>query len=93
MRPETAADRREYLESGLAPMSCHNCGTCVLVKKNSHAQTSVQWTSDTVRSCPEFAARVAAGEVAALIDGCERLRESIEAAVLAGEVEVPGQHD
>lgn len=83
------AEEREYLEAGLRPVECSNCGNRVLVKKNSIRHTSIQWTSDAVDSCPEFAARVAAGELSALIDTCEKLRDSIDEAVRDGLLEVP----
>jgi hypothetical protein len=86
----TGAEEREYLEAGLAPVGCRYCGNRVLVKKNSIRHTSIQWTSDAVDSCPEFAARVAAGQVSALIDTCGKLRDSIDEAVREGLLEVPG---
>jgi len=69
-------------------ISCGRCGAVVLAAKFSPEQTSVQWTPDAVRACAEFAARVAAGEQTALIDGCASLRASIDAAVLAGDLPV-----
>jgi hypothetical protein len=85
----TGAEEREYLEAGLRPVDCQNCGNRVLVKKNSIRHTSIQWTTDAVDSCPEFAARVAAGEMSALIDTCKKLRDSIDEAVREGLLEVP----
>ena len=90
MAADTAADKRLYLESGLAPLRCGYCGTQVLVKKNSDRHTSVQWTADPAASCPEFAAAVAAGRRSAELLGCPRLKDSIAAAVEAGELVVPG---
>jgi hypothetical protein len=99
---ETAADKRLYVEVGLAPVTCRSCGTDVLVKKNSNKHTSVQWTSDPVASCPEFAAHrghgatpadegVAGGggTLTAQYLGCPRLKASIEDAAAAGELVVP----
>jgi hypothetical protein len=85
----TRAETREFLTAGLAPVDCHSCANRVLVKKTSAAHTSVQWISNPVTSCPEFAARVAAGELTARIDTCPKLRASIEHAVAEGLVEVP----
>lgn len=85
----TVADRHEFLTAGLTPVRCAGCATEVLVRKASRMQTSVQWTSDPASSCPEFALRVAAGEVSARIDTCPALRSAIEHAVTAGRVVVP----
>ena len=78
-------ERQEFLEGGLRPVECLDCGNRVLVKKHSPQHTSVQWTSDAARSCPEFAA---AGRATALIATCLRLRSSIDQAVLDGVLEV-----
>jgi len=85
----TLADEHEYLTTGLAPVTCAACSTEVLVRKASQAQTSIQWQSSPAKSCPEFAARVAEGELSARIDTCPRLREAIERAVTVGAVVVP----
>jgi hypothetical protein len=89
VRAATRAETREFLDAGLMPVDCHGCATRVLVRKASAAHTSVQWTSDPVRTCPEFATRVAAGELSARIDTCPKLRTSIEHAVAEGLIEVP----
>ena len=86
---ETSADKRLYVETGLVPVTCASCGTQVHVKKNSDKQTSVQWSTDPARSCPEFAAAVADGTRSALYLGCRRLKASIDRAVAAGELVVP----
>jgi hypothetical protein len=87
----TLADEHSYLTAGLVPVACAMCATEVLVRKASRVQTSIQWQSSPARSCPEFADRVAAGEVSARIDTCPRLREAIERAVATGEVAVPDE--
>ena len=74
----TAADRRAYLTEGLTPVDCLRCGACALVRKNSHAQTSIQWTSDGVHRCHFYAAGT----------GCTELHRSIDAAVAAGTLRV-----
>jgi hypothetical protein len=84
MRPGTLADRRGYLEGGLAEVCCHACGARVRAKKMSPHQTSVQWTTEASRRCAEFAARSAAGEPSALVPTCVKLRASIERAVREG---------
>lgn len=82
MRESTRAEIQEFLTRGLSPVDCQSCGTRVLVRKASLAHTSVQWISDPASSCPEFAARVAAGELSARIEGCPKLRASIELSVV-----------
>jgi DNA-directed RNA polymerase subunit RPC12/RpoP len=89
LRETTRAEIREFLAVGLRPVECQSCANRVLVKKSSPQQTSVQWLSDPVTSCPEFAARVAAGELSARIDTCPKLRASIEQASAEGQLEAP----
>jgi hypothetical protein len=84
----TAADRRLYVEAGLAPVECGECGNRVLVKKNSDKHTSVQW-SGSATDCPEIAAEVAAGAYSGQVLGCAALKRSIERAVQDGRLEVP----
>jgi hypothetical protein len=85
----TMADEHEFLTAGLTPVRCAACTTEVLVRKASRMQMSVQWQSPPAESCPEFAARVSAGELSARIDTCPQLREAIEKAVAEGAVAVP----
>jgi hypothetical protein len=87
----TMADEHEYLNTGLVPVGCAMCTTEVLVRKASQAQTSVQYQTSPATSCPEFAARIAGGELSARIDTCPRLREAIERAVVTGAVKVPDE--
>ena len=87
--PDTAADKQLYVEIGLAPVTCAECGTEVLVKKNSRKHTSVQWTSDAVAGCPQIRERVAAGVTGGQVLGCTALKQSIEDAVARGELTVP----
>jgi hypothetical protein len=84
-----AADTRAFLDTGLTPVRCTACATEVRVRKASAMQTSVQWSADPASTCPEFRARVAAGELGARIDTCPKLRASIEDAVEAGRLAVP----
>jgi hypothetical protein len=87
----TLADEHSYLTDGLTPVSCAACATEVLVRKASRVQTSIQWQTPPAESCPEFADRVAAGELSARIDTCPRLREAIKRAVVTGTVAVPDE--
>jgi hypothetical protein len=57
----------------------------VLVGKFSPQHTSVQWSADAVGSCLEFAT---ADRASALVEGCGSLRDSIDAAVTSGRLEV-----
>jgi hypothetical protein len=68
------------------PLDCRRCGNHVLVKKNSLAHTSVQWTEAT--RCVEFA-RTPDLTARALQHSCDQMRESIDNAVRAGRIEVP----
>jgi hypothetical protein len=60
----------------------------VLVAKFSQQHTSVQWTAAAVLVCAEFGALAAEGRPSALVEGCASLRDSIDAAVGAGGLEV-----
>jgi hypothetical protein len=80
---ETAADKRLYVEAGLAPVECIECGNRVLVRKNSVKHTSVQWSTDST-GCPEIAAQVSAGAHSGQILGCSMLKNSIDCAVRHG---------
>ena len=88
LRAQTRADQREYLEAGLRPVRCQGCGNQVRVRKNSSVHTSVQWTAEAVRRCPEFAAAADESGNTALIDTCYTLRDSIEQAVRDGTLSV-----
>ena len=69
----------------MVPVQCARCGAVVLVAKFSPQHTSVQWSADSVRACSEFSA---AGRPSALVEGCASLRDSIDAAVASGRLEV-----
>jgi hypothetical protein len=84
----TLADRAGFLSHGLSPLACRSCGAGVLVRKGSPRHTSIQWTSDPATTCPVFAEHVAAGGDPALRDTCERLADSIDAAVTDGSLPV-----
>lgn len=87
-RSSTVEDRQHYLETGLRPLDCQHCGNQVRVKKNSFQHTSIQWSSDSARSCPMLRALVADGEHPARVGSCEYLRASIDEAVRDGSLEV-----
>jgi len=69
-------------------VTCSGCGAVVLAAKFSIQHTSVQWDAAAVRRCAEFGRRVAAGEQTPLIERCEAMRASIEAAALDGRLPV-----
>lgn len=69
-------------------VACRRCGTTVLVRKQTFAQTSVQWLTDPGLSCAELAERRAAGDVTARVAACESLRASIDDAVASGRLAV-----
>lgn len=69
-------------------VECHRCANRVLVAKNSPAHTSVQWGPDAAATCGEFTSRVSEGTQCALIPHCTALRDSIDAAVREGTVDV-----
>ncbi|MFD4368960.1 hypothetical protein [Rhodococcus sp. NPDC058521] len=85
---QTVADKANYLDSGLHQVECRACGTCVLVRKNSMKHTSVQWMSDPAESCPTFQKGVSEGRSTSEQDGCPRLQDSINHAVMEGFIEV-----
>lgn len=66
------------------PLGCRRCGVTVLVKKHSLAHTVVQWTSAT-DACTELGTETPVG---ALVPSCPFLRDTIESAVLARDLEV-----
>jgi len=71
--------------AAFCPVECERCGAAVLAAKFSVQHTSVQWNAAAVGTCSEFAA---AGRPSALVEGCGSLRDSIDAAVAAGRLEV-----
>lgn len=75
-------ERNELLYD-LQPVECLSCGANVGVRKHSKVHTSVQWSASSHAQCEEFK-----GGDSAQIRGCERLRQSIAAAVAEGRVEV-----
>ena len=81
-RPSRHLDERQ---GAAKPVECLRCGAAVLAAKFSPQHTSVQWSAAAVRACQEFGA---ADRPSALVEGCASLRDSIDAAVAAGRLEV-----
>ncbi|MGW1775723.1 hypothetical protein [Streptomyces sp. NPDC002104] len=73
----------------MTSVACGECAAVVLCEKFSPAHTQVQWTQQAREVCPRIAAEVAAGRPSARVRSCGALRAGIEAAVLAGRLEVP----
>ena len=69
-------------------VTCTDCGAVVMAAKFSIQHTSVQWDAAAVRQCTEFGRRVAAGERTPVIERCEAMRASIEAAAADGRLPV-----
>jgi hypothetical protein len=85
LREETFEDRKLYLEGRLAEVECLDCLARVRVKKNSEYHTSIQWSTEAVDHCAEFARGRASGEHA-VYQSCSRLKASIEAAYREGRL-------
>ena len=77
-----AEDERQ---AAFCPVECGRCGAGVLAAKFSPQHTVVQWNAASVAACAEFSASV---RPSALVEGCGSLRDSIDAAVMAGRLEV-----
>jgi hypothetical protein len=79
---------RDERRPAFCPVECGRCGADVLAAKFSPQHTSVQWTAASVRACAEFSVAAAIGQPSALVEGCGSLRDSIDAAVTAGRLDV-----
>jgi hypothetical protein len=79
---------RDERYGAFCPVECGRCGAGVLAAKFSPQHTVVQWSAKAVRACLEFSAATSLGRPSALVEGCGSLRDSIDAAVLAGRLEV-----
>jgi hypothetical protein len=70
-------------------VECGRCGAGVLAAKFSPQHTVVQWSPAAVRACAEFSAALSfSGRPSALVEGCGSLRDSMDAALAAGRLEV-----
>lgn len=73
----------------MAPVACRHCGAQVLARKSSWNQTSVQWNAEASALCTERQdADRLAGHHRRPFLACSALRESIEAAVAAGDLAI-----
>ena len=87
-RPETEEDRERYLRGRLVDVACQDCLARVQVKKNSERHTSIQWTSEALAQCTEFARLARSPRGRAIREACPRLRASIDEAVRAGDIQI-----
>jgi hypothetical protein len=90
--PETLEDRRRYLEGHLVEVACLDCLAAVHVRKQSEFHTSIQWSTEAVSACAEFARARAEGDLRPQ-RACGRLQDSIRAAVRDGAIELGGTVD
>jgi hypothetical protein len=82
------SSRRDDRRSDYRSVRCSDCGAVVLAAKFSIQHTSVQWDAAAVSRCAEFGRRVAAGQQTPLIERCEAMRASIDAAAFDGRLPV-----
>jgi hypothetical protein len=77
-------------DSPMVPVACARCGACVLARKSSWNQTSVQWTAEASAACLERrdAEDLAAHSGRGLFLACSALRGSILDAVRNGDLPV-----
>ncbi len=85
---ETLEDQRLYTSARLVEVACLDCLAKVGVKKNSEHHTSVQWTTQALTDCQEFARMSTGPDGRSLHAACPRLVASIEAAVRDGQVPI-----
>lgn len=87
----TALEREDtrFDDMPMVPVACRTCGARVLARKSSWHQTSLQWNADSTARCAERReADRSAGRHGGLFLTCSALRDSVEAAVAAGELRV-----
>jgi hypothetical protein len=77
-------------DSPMVPVTCRRCGACVLARKSSWNQTSVQWNAEAQKSCLERrdAQHLAAHSARGLFLACSALSETIVDAVRTGDLSV-----
>jgi len=87
-RAETLEDQRLYTSARLTEVACLDCLARVQVKKNSEHHTAIQWTSEALGQCAEFARLAGQPGGRPVYAACSRLAGSIEAAVRDGEIAI-----
>jgi hypothetical protein len=83
------ADNR-YADCPMVAVACRRCGACVLARKSSWNQTSVQWDAEASARCLERrdAENLAAHSGRGVFLACSGLRDSIADAVRHGNLPV-----
>jgi hypothetical protein len=81
-------------DSPMVPVACSRCGACVLARKSSWNQTTVQWNAEASRRCLERrdAENLAAHSGRGLFLACSALSGSILAAVHNGDLPVVDEY-
>ncbi|MBF6079528.1 ferredoxin [Nocardia beijingensis] len=77
-------------DTPMMPVDCAHCGACVLARKSSWQQTSVQWNADAVARCPQLGDPAQRGP---WLPGCGRMSEAIRDAAVAGRIPVPAEEE
>ncbi len=77
-------------DSPMVPVTCRRCGACVLARKSTWNQTSVQWTAEASARCLERrdAQDLSSHAERGLFLACSALTDSIIDAVRAGDLPV-----
>ena len=86
-RPDTLVDQQLYTQARQTEVACLDCLATVGVKKNSEHHTSVQWSREATRHCPEMARRDRA-DGRSVHPACPRLVASIESAAREGRIPI-----
>jgi hypothetical protein len=81
---ETLEDQRRYTSARMTEVACLDCLATVGVKKNSEHHTSIQWSDEAVRACPEFTRMTGSPDGRPLYRSCPRMATSIDAAARDG---------
>jgi len=84
LHSDTDLDRETYTRSGFQPVDCRQCGTGVLVRKNSEKHTSIQWVDGSDRRCPVLCGWRDGGERPEGEDTCPNMLASIRYAYAEG---------
>ena len=77
-------------DSPMVPVNCRRCGACVLARKSTWNQTSVQWNADASARCLERrdADHLTEHAERGLFLACSALNDSIVDAVRTGDLTV-----
>lgn len=77
-------------DSPMVPVTCRRCGACVLARKSTWNQTSVQWNVDASGRCLERrdADHLTEHAERGLFLACSALNDSIVDAVRVGDLPV-----